>query len=114
MFRSLIAAAAIFAAGQALAQTAPAPENPLRPRRAPPVQQQQAQPPAAAPQQQAAPAQQTAPKGKRARSEKQLQNDQAMRDCGADWRANKAALTAKGETWRSYMPKCRKTKLGTV
>ena len=111
MLKTLLAAVAIFAAGQAMAQTAPAVENPLRPRRAPALQQPAAQTPAAQP----APAAQTAaPAGKRARSEKQLKNDQAMRDCGADWRANKAALQAKGQTWKTYMPACRKQKLSTV
>ncbi|MCU0820736.1 MAG: hypothetical protein MUF11_15800 [Beijerinckiaceae bacterium] len=88
----------------ALAQTAPAPQNPLRPantRSAP------ATPPAAA----TAPAAQApsaeAPKPKRQRSEAQLANDNRMRACGQEWRQNKAQLTAQGKTWRVFNVECR-------
>jgi hypothetical protein len=47
------------------------------------------------------------PKAKRARSEAQLANDQRMKACGAEWRTNKAALSAEGKTWKTYMPECR-------
>jgi hypothetical protein len=30
-----------------------------------------------------------------------------MRDCGAEWRANKAALSAQGKTWRVFNVECR-------
>lgn len=44
---------------------------------------------------------------RRPRSAAQLRNDQLMRDCGAEWRGNKAALQAQGKTWRSFLPECR-------
>lgn len=51
-------------------------------------------------------------KPRRERSEKQRENDEIMRACGARWRAEKAALQAKGETWRSYLKECRAKKKG--
>jgi hypothetical protein len=30
-----------------------------------------------------------------------------MRKCGAEWRADTAALKAKGETWRTFNTSCR-------
>jgi hypothetical protein len=30
-----------------------------------------------------------------------------MRDCGAEWRANKPALSAQGKTWRVFNVECR-------
>jgi len=30
-----------------------------------------------------------------------------MRDCGAEWRGNRAALQAQGKTWRTFLPECR-------
>lgn len=53
------------------------------------------------------PAAAPAEKVKRARSPAQLANDNRMRACGAEWRANKAALTAQGKNWRSYSTECR-------
>jgi IS5 family transposase len=44
---------------------------------------------------------------RRPRSAAQLRNDQLMRDCGAEWRSNRAALQAQGKTWRSFLPECR-------
>lgn len=79
----------------AIAQTVPAPTNPLRPATSRPA-------PAAVP----APTAE-APKAKRARSPAQLANDQRMRDCGAEWRTNKAALQAQGKTWRVFNVECR-------
>ena len=98
-FRSVIAASALVVGlGSALAQTTPQPSNPLRP-----STNRTATPPA-----QAAPAATTeAPKPKRQRSEAQLANDNRMRACGADWRANKAALQAQGKTWRVFNVECR-------
>lgn len=94
------ALAVLVSAGFAGAQTAPAPQNPLRPGNA-----RTATPPAA---QQTAPAPSTeAPKPKRQRSEAQLANDNRMRACGAEWRANKAALTSQGKTWRVFNVECR-------
>lgn len=82
----------------ALAQTAPAPLNPLRPaasaRTAP-------ERPAA----QVAAAE--APKAKRKRSEAQLANDNRMRACGKEWRENKTKLAADGKTWRVFNVECR-------
>lgn len=78
--------------------------NPLRPasnRTAPAATAPAATAPAAT-----APAAE-APKPKRARSEAQLANDRRMKACGAEWRANKEALTKQGKTWRTYMPECR-------
>jgi IS5 family transposase len=55
----------------------------------------------------------TAPAGssttttRRPRSAAQLRNDQIMRDCGAEWRGNRAALQAQGKTWRTFLPECR-------
>jgi hypothetical protein len=44
---------------------------------------------------------------RRPRSAAQLRNDQLMRDCGTEWRGNRAALQAQGKTWRSFLPECR-------
>ncbi|WP_439575146.1 hypothetical protein [Phreatobacter sp.] len=52
-----------------------------------------------------APAGTTTPR--RPRSAAQLRNDQIMRDCGAEWRRDKARLQAAGKTWRSFLPECR-------
>ena len=49
---------------------------------------------------------------RRERSEKQKENDEIMRTCGASWRAEKASLQAKGETWRSYLKDCRAKRKG--
>lgn len=49
---------------------------------------------------------------KRERSLKQKENDEIMRACGATWRAEKAALQAKGETWRSFLKDCRAKRKG--
>lgn len=108
--------AAMLLAAPALAQTVP---NPLRPSAQPKAQ-------AAAPAEDAAPVRRTrtrapkaqeaekasadtgaAQKPKRARSAKQLQNDEDMRACGADWRANKGTLQGEGKTWRSFLGECR-------
>jgi ParB-like chromosome segregation protein Spo0J len=75
-------------------------QNPLRPRteesrRARPAVEKQDETPA---------------KPARERSAKQKQNDEMMRACGAEWRAEKAALRAKGETWRSFLKDCRARK----
>ncbi len=51
-----------------------------------------------------------AAKPKRERSAKQRENDEMMRACGATWRAEKAALQEKGETWRSFLKDCRAKK----
>jgi hypothetical protein len=55
----------------------------------------------------ATPAAETA-KPKRARSEAQLRNDERLRSCGAEWRADKEALTKKGYNWIKYSVECRK------
>jgi hypothetical protein len=52
----------------------------------------------------------TSAKPKRERSAKQKENDEMMRACGSSWRAEKAALQAKGETWRSFLKECRAKK----
>lgn len=99
MQRNSIAGAALallVSAGFAIAQTVPAPQNPLRPGNARTASPQATQPPAA-----------EAPKPKRQRSEAQLANDNRMRACGAEWRANKAALSAQGKTWRVFNVECR-------
>lgn len=100
-FRIAAAFFALSLAGaHALAQSQP--QNPLRPRattRAAPVPEQTAAPAAATAE--------TGAKPKRARSEAQLANDRRMKACGAEWRANKAALTAQGKTWRTYNVECR-------
>ena len=99
-----VAAAIALATTGAMAQaTAPAAGNPLQPRvvRPAPAAPAQAAP---AP---AAPAQADPAKPARQRSPAQLANDQRMRDCGAEWRANKAALSAQGKTWRVFNVECR-------
>ncbi len=116
----LLAAAALALSLPALAQTAN-PLNPLQPRTPAPAAPAQAAPAPAAPAQ-AAPAPARAPKAtatapadgtakpKRERSEAQKKNDQMMRDCGTEWRANKTDLQAKGQTWRTFLAECRKRK----
>lgn len=44
---------------------------------------------------------------RRQRSPAQIANDERMRKCGAEWRANKAALTAQGQNWRKFNVDCR-------
>ena len=112
--RLAIAAALAFAATGALAQTAaPTPSNPLQPRvvRPAPAAPAQAAPaqttPALATPALATPAQATPAKPKRERSAAQLANDDRMRKCGAEWRGNKAALSAQGKTWRVFNVECR-------
>ena len=51
-----------------------------------------------------------AAKPRRERSAKQRQQDDMMRACGSEWRAEKAALQAKGGTWRSFLKDCRAKK----
>ena len=50
----------------------------------------------------------------RERSAKQKENDEIMRACGATWRAEKAALQAKGETWRNFLKDCRNKRKGEL
>lgn len=104
-----LVAAGIMGISLAAAQSAPpAGQNPLRPQATPRATAQQ--PAAPAPQAQTAPAPTAnaeAPKPKRQRSEAQLANDNRMRQCGAEWRANKAALEAQGKTWRVFNVECR-------
>ena len=53
---------------------------------------------------------QTTTTPKRARSPAQLRNDQIMRDCGAEWRASKAAGKTGTQNWRGFLSECRKRK----
>ena len=102
--RLLPVAAVLLSASFAAAQTAPAPTNPLRP-----GSTRTTAPAATAPAATTAPAASAdaAGKPKRARSQAQLANDQRMRDCGAEWRTNKAALQAQGKTWKVFNVECR-------
>lgn len=50
---------------------------------------------------------------RRQRSPAQLRNDQIMRDCGAEWRGNRAQLQAQGKTWRTFLPECRARRVRT-
>lgn len=100
LLATCLAACALGLALPAAAQT-----NPLQPRPTTPAPSTPARTaPAATP---AAPAAETA-KPKRARSEAQLKNDNRLRACGAEWRANKADLTKKGYNWIKYSTECRK------
>jgi hypothetical protein len=92
--------------------------NPLQPRtvRPAPAAQPAATAPAAQPARREAPrpaARSTAaePTGEarpaRQRSAAQLANDDRMRKCGAEWRANKDQLSARGQTWRTFNVECR-------
>lgn len=99
---STLAAAALLAGSLAAQAQTTQPSNPLRPantRNAAPAQ-------TTAPAATQAPAAE-APKPKRQRSEAQLANDNRMRECGKEWRANKEALTKQGKTWRVYNVECR-------
>ncbi len=98
---AILAAGLAFGASGAIAQTAqPAQANPLQPRVVRPA-------PGAPAQATPAPAQAAPAKPARQRSAAQLANDDRMRKCGAEWRANKAALTAQGQTWRKFNVDCR-------
>jgi hypothetical protein len=92
---SLAAACALALALPAAAQTNPLQQRPAAPARTAPATTA------------AAPAAETA-KPKRARSEAQLKNDNRLRACGAEWRANKPDLTKKGYNWIKYSTECRK------
>jgi hypothetical protein len=112
---ALVCAGLILSAGGALAQVPSAMQgNPLQPRVARPQPAAPAQAPAAAAAAAAAgaaaaaaPAQADTAKPRRQRSAAQLANDDRMRKCGAEWRANKAALGAQGKTWRAFNVECR-------
>jgi hypothetical protein len=111
----LISAAALLAASAAAAQQATIP-NPLRPSAqtrqqaapAPEAAEEKTRPTrtsrAKAPEAEAGEA---AAKPKRQRSARQLQNDEDMRSCGADWRARKGELEGQGQTWRTFLSGCR-------
>jgi hypothetical protein len=108
---------AAFAAGPVLAEQ-PVP-NPLKPnasesRRSRPAAEaarpDQARPEAAKPE--TAKPETTRPA--RERSAAQKQNDEMMRACGQEWRAEKASLQAKGETWRSFLKDCRAKKKAEI
>ncbi|MDT7934849.1 MAG: hypothetical protein RQ833_09630 [Sphingomonadaceae bacterium] len=109
MLRSLgVAAALIAAPAVAQAQTA-APAA----RSAPPA----AAAPAASPAPTAKPKAKrsavptaTADGAKRERSPAQLANDQKMRECGAEWRAAKAAGKTGSQKWNQFLSECRKRK----
>jgi hypothetical protein len=77
--------------------------NPLRPKAG---ESRRAREPAAKPEEKPA----EAAKPKRERSAKQKENDEMMKACGAEWRAEKVSLQAKGETWRSFLKDCRAKK----
>ena len=47
------------------------------------------------------------PRAARERSPAQKANDERMRACGAEWRAKKTELAARGETWRKFSVDCR-------
>ena len=99
---ALLATMVGLAAGPAFAQGAL--PNPLRPKAA---EQKAAETAKAAPEKSGGA---TAEKPKRERSAKQKQNDDDMRACGANWRADKETLSAKGETWRTFLKGCRAAK----
>ena len=91
-----------FAAAPASAQgTVP---NPLRPKAT------EQKPPETARAEPGKSQEKTADKPKRERSAKQKQNDDDMRACGANWRAEKETLSTKGTTWRSFLKDCRAAK----
>lgn len=94
------AAALVLSLDLAAAQTTPAPS---RTRGATPPAATTTTPPAA-------PAATTT---RRQRSPAQLRNDQIMRDCGAEWRGNRAQLQTQGKTWRTFLPECRARRVRT-
>ncbi|MGL4729103.1 MAG: hypothetical protein ACRCWO_10125 [Bosea sp. (in: a-proteobacteria)] len=49
----------------------------------------------------------TEEKPKRQRSEAQLANDNRLRRCGQEWRANKDKLTGQGYNWIKFSTECR-------
>lgn len=80
--------------------------HPLRPASAPPPA---TQPPAPARAEPPLPTRAAPPaKAKRPRSPAQLANDERMRACGKEWRAQKEALKAQGLTWYRFSAECRK------
>lgn len=107
-FAAALAAFAFTATGALAQTTAPSTGNPLQPRTVRPAPAQAA-PMQTAPMQAspAAPARAGEAKPARQRSAAQLANDDRMRKCGAEWRANKAALSAQGQTWRKFNVDCR-------
>ncbi len=109
-----LALALTLASGAAFAQTATQqPTNPLQPRVVRPAPAETTAPaparPARATPAQAAPtAQADEARPRRQRSPAQLANDERMRRCGAEWRANRAALQARGQNWRQFSVECRR------
>jgi hypothetical protein len=96
----LVAACLLAFSLPAIAQTNPLQQRPNTPAPSAPARAKPAQ-------SAAEPATETA-KPKRARSEAQLRNDERLRACGAEWRADKEALTKKGYNWIKYSVECRK------
>jgi hypothetical protein len=116
----LFVAAALYLSAAAVAPSARAEDtvsNPLRPkasdsRRA--KQSTEARQGAETKQAEAAKPESQPAKPRRERSAAQKQNDDMMRACGQEWRAEKAALQAKGETWRSFLKDCRSKKKADI
>lgn len=40
----------------------------------------------------------------------QQRSDRLMRECGVEWRANRAQLKAQGKRWRGFLAECRARK----
>lgn len=89
------------ASNMASAQTSP--PHPLRPTEAPPPA---LAPATGAPKSATTPDQPPA-KAKRPRSPAQLANDERMRACGREWRAQKEQLKGRGLTWYRFSAECR-------
>jgi hypothetical protein len=105
---ALVSAVAVLMSSVAFAQQQPQ-SNPLQPRPARPAAAQPApvQPAPAAAQPGARSTAGEAQRAPRQRSAAQLANDERMRKCGAEWRANKAQLEGRGQTWRTFNVECR-------
>jgi hypothetical protein len=106
---ALIFAGAIMLAPAVSAEEAVA--NPLRPKAS---ESQRARPEAKSESRPEKKTEAQAAKPKRERSEAQKRNDDMMRACGQEWRADKASLQAKGETWRNFLKDCRAKKKAEI
>lgn len=99
-----LAAVLTAVAGPALAQSAAAPANPLRPGGSSPPPARTAPAPDVAAE---AGKKKDEAKPRRKRSEAQLANDNRMRACGQEWRANREKLKTQGQTWLTFSKECR-------
>lgn len=105
---AVIVSVSCLAASLALAGVCPAMAQSANPLQQPSTSQQPARTTQPSTRSQPAPkAETTEEKPKRQRSAAQLANDNRLRRCGQEWRANKDKLTGQGYNWIKFSTECR-------